>query len=65
MVQKAGNKYTLPEIQKTVNAQGYHIIISPLTKTVATMTIKGHEFTEGVIFASINVDIAPVIFSKL
>ena len=56
MVQKANNQYTLAEAQKTVSAQGYHIIVSPLTKNTATMTIKGHVYTEGVIFAGININ---------
>jgi len=55
MVQKASDQYTIAEAQKTMNAQGYHVIVSPLTKTIVTMTIKGHVYTEGVIFASNNV----------
>ena len=56
MVQQASNQYTIAEAQKTVNAQGYRVIVSPLTKTIVTMTIKGHVYTEGVIFAVNNVN---------
>jgi len=56
MVAKANNEFTLTAAQKAVNAQGYHIIVSPLAKGTKTMTIKGHAYTEGVIFAGIKVE---------
>ena len=56
MVAKANSEFTLSAAQKTINAQGYHIIVSPLAKGIITMTIKGHVYTEGVIFAGINIE---------
>ncbi|MDT3402131.1 DUF4932 domain-containing protein [Mucilaginibacter terrae] len=56
MVAKANNEFTLTAAQKAVNAQGFHIIVSPLAKGTTTMAIKGHAYTEGVIFAGIKAE---------
>jgi hypothetical protein len=64
LVQKATNQYTLPQVQKTINAQGYHVVVSPLTKSTVAMTIKGHVYTEGVIFASNNMNDATGMFAS-
>jgi hypothetical protein len=56
MVAKANNEFTLAAAQKAVNAQGYHVVVSPLAKGTTTMTIKGAKYTEGVIFAGIQAE---------
>ncbi len=54
MVQKANEQYNMASLQSTVNAKGFQVVVSPLTKATSTLTIKGSAYTEGVVFATIN-----------
>jgi hypothetical protein len=58
MILKANEQYDMAKLQSTVNAQGYKVIVSPLTKATNTMTIKGSAYTEGVVFAAIKMNTA-------
>ncbi|CAM3701906.1 DUF4932 domain-containing protein [Mucilaginibacter galii] len=58
MIQKANNLYSFNEA-KTVNGtvKGYQVILSPLTKGYAgTMEIKGHAYSELIIFPRMSVN---------
>ncbi|MVN90372.1 DUF4932 domain-containing protein, partial [Mucilaginibacter aquatilis] len=54
MVAKANNAFTLAAAQKSVSAQGYQVVVSALAKGTSGMSIKGHAYTEGVIFAGMQ-----------
>ncbi|MVN92310.1 DUF4932 domain-containing protein [Mucilaginibacter sp. HME9299] len=56
MVAKANNAFTLAAAQKSVSAQGYQVVVSALAKGTNTMSIKGHAYTEGVIFAGMQAE---------